>query len=239
MMDRAMDFEEDVCNPDKKNHLDITLWKASSKNQHKHIPSFKSPWSDGRPGWHIECSAMSISSLGEQIDIHGGGIDLIFPHHEAEIAQSEGATNKIPFAKFWIHSQLVAYKGLKMSKSDKNLVMISQVLKKNTANAIRFVLLSHHYRKPWEFFQKELDNAEKTFSNIAKQVDGVKVTKNDFKNPEIIKFREIIEDDLNTPKVIVFIEGIAAQIKNEKNNLKKNKLQESLIVILRVLGFII
>lgn len=133
MLKIAEDFDEDIKNPDKKNPLDITLWRASSKNQPPHIPSFKSPFGMGRPGWHIECSAMSMSTLGDQIepfdtlrvngehyrtiDIHGGGIDLIYPHHEAEIAQSEAASRKTPFVKFWLHIGSVSYRGKKMSKS--------------------------------------------------------------------------------------------------------------------------
>ena len=126
----ARDFEEDIDNPDKRNPLDITLWKAVDLHQPRHIPSFDSPFGKGRPGWHIECSAMSIFSLGEQIDIHGGGTDLIFPHHEAEIVQSEGSTGKIPFAKYWVHTGQVFYKGKKMSKSKGNLVMVSGLLEK-------------------------------------------------------------------------------------------------------------
>ncbi|HUD45044.1 MAG TPA: cysteine--tRNA ligase [Patescibacteria group bacterium] len=192
MLKIARDFEEDVDNPDKKNKLDITLWRAAQPDQPTHIPFFNSPFSKGRPGWHLECSAMSISSLGEQIDIHGGGTDLIYPHHEAEIAQSEGATGKIPFAKFWIHTAQVAYQGEKMSKSKGNLVMVSDLLKKYSANAIRWLLLSHHYREPWEFKEEDLENAQKNVDSL----------KDNLQDGDTKKFSQIMDDDLNTPKVL-------------------------------------
>jgi len=194
MLKIAQDFEEDVDNPNKKNPLDITLWRASTLTQPKHIPSFPSPWGKGRPGWHIECSAMAIHTLGEQIDIHGGGKDLIFPHHEVEIAQSEGATGKKPFAKYWMHTGEVSYKGKKMSKSLGNLVMVSDLLKKYSANAIRWVLLSHHYRKPWEFHEDELKEAEKVIKTLH-LVD----------TPLPEEFLKALQDDLNTPKVLEII----------------------------------
>ncbi|HSW48428.1 MAG TPA: class I tRNA ligase family protein, partial [Candidatus Saccharimonadales bacterium] len=135
MLTVAKDFDEDLDNQDKRNKLDITLWRPTNSVQGKHIPSFESPFGPGRPGWHLECSAMAIGSLGEQIDIHGGGEDLIYPHHESEIAQSEGASGKVPFAKFWLHTGTVGYKGKKMSKSLGNLVLVSDLLKKYSANS--------------------------------------------------------------------------------------------------------
>lgn len=186
MLKIAKDFEEDIENPDKKNPLDFTLWRASSLNQPAHIPSFESPFSLGRPGWHIECSSMSTSTLGEQIDIHGGGIDLIYPHHEAEIAQSEGATKKIPFARFWMHAGLVAYQGQKMAKSVGNLVMVSDLLKRFSANAIRWVLLSHHYRSPWEFNERELYKVEIALSKLKDTDDS----------SELSKFKSFMDNDL-------------------------------------------
>ena len=239
MLKIANDFEEDTTNPDKKHQLDITLWRESDPNQSKHIPSFKSPFGLGRPGWHLECSAMSISSLGEQIDIHGGGIDLIYPHHEAEIAQSEEATKKIPFAKFWVHAGIVAYKGMKMSKSDNNLVMISDLLKKYSSNSIRYVLLSHHYRNGWEFFEKDLKTAEEEFKKITQQVSRNKSKSIDFKRKEIVEFRNIMDMDLNTPKALRLASSLALNIKSEKNLKNKENLSQSLRTILSVLGFVL
>lgn len=192
MLGKARDFEEDVDNPDKRNPLDITLWKTAGPHQPRHIPSFDSPFGKGRPGWHIECSAMSIFSLGEQIDIHGGGTDLIFPHHEAEIIQSEGSTGKIPFAKYWIHTGQVSYKGEKMSKSKGNLVMVSSLLEKYSANAVRWLLLSHHYRKRWEFEEAELASAQSKIGSLEGELhDG---------NEE--EFTKIMDSDLYTPGVL-------------------------------------
>ncbi len=188
----AREFEEDVDNPDKKNPLDFTLWRESSTNQPAHIPGFESPFGLGRPGWHIECSSMSTSTLGDQIDIHGGGIDLIYPHHEAEIAQSEGATLKIPFSRFWMHVALVSYKGKKMAKSLGNLVMISDLLKKFSVDAIRFVLLSHHYRESWGFDEKELYEAEALLAGF----------KNSEDSSELPKFISFMDNDLQANLVL-------------------------------------
>jgi len=193
MLKIAKDFEEDIENPDKKNPLDFTLWKTSSKNQPSHIPSFDSRFGKGRPGWHIECSAMAIDTLGDRIDIHGGGIDLIYPHHEAEIVQSEGATGKKPFVKYWLHTGSVSYKGKKMSKSLGNLVMVSDLLKKFSANAIRFLLLSHHYREPWDFEEKELYEAEASMVRFRNIKDD---------SSELSKFTSFMDNDLQANLVL-------------------------------------
>lgn len=207
----AKEFEEDLDNPDKRNKLDITLWRNSGSDQQPHIPSYDSPFGKGRPGWHIECSAMSMSTLGEQIDIHGGGRDLIFPHHEGEIAQSEGATKKIPFAKYWLHSGIVSYKGTKMSKSKGNLEMVSNLLKKYSPNAIRWLLLSNHWHKNWEYFEKDLIKAQKKVTLIEKMLKQVQHDKTEERHPEFISgsilniFSEIMDNNLNTPKALEFI----------------------------------
>lgn len=197
MLKVSKDLEEDLENPDKNNPLDITLWRGTEPNQKSHIPTFKSPYGAGRPGWHIECSAMAIKTLGDQIDIHGGGIDLVFPHHEAEIAQSEGATGKAPFAKYWIHSSQVFYQGQKMSKSKGNLVLISDLLKKYSPNAIRFLLLSNHYRKNWEYKEKDLIKAQEKVNFIEKNLSNKKVSNN---------FLNALEENFNTPKALDLLE---------------------------------
>jgi cysteinyl-tRNA synthetase len=139
----------------KKNPMDFALWKASKEGE----PSWESPWGLGRPGWHIECSAMSLKHLGETFDIHGGGADLIFPHHENEIAQSEAYTGK-PFVKYWVHNGFITVDKEKMSKSLGNFFTIKQILSKFDAEAIRFFLLSTHYRNPIEFSDEQLREAE-------------------------------------------------------------------------------
>lgn len=228
MTKKAKDFEEDVENPDKKNPLDITLWRASSANQPIHIPSFESPFSQGRPGWHIECSSMSISSLGEQIDIHGGGIDLLYPHHEAEIAQSEGATMKTPFSRFWIHTGSVSYEKEKMSKSLGNVIMISDLLKKYSANVIRWYLISHHYRKGFEFFEKDLEKSKIEFSKVLDYINSKK-TVIEFDNNIINKFIDALENDLDTLLALKII----------KESADNNGSRKDLKTCLDILGFTI
>lgn len=201
MLPIAREFEEDTENPHKKHPLDITLWKATTKSETKaHIPSFPSPFSNGRPGWHIECSAMAIKTLGEAIDIHGGGIDLIYPHHESEIAQSEGAIQKKPFAKYWMHTGIVSYNGEKMSKSLGNLVLVSDLLQKYSSNALRFLLLSHQYREPWEFKEEDLVVAQEQITAIEQRV-------NDQKKGIPKPFLDALADDLNTPQALAVLEN--------------------------------
>lgn len=196
MLKVAKDFEEDLQNPHKRHPLDITLWRGAGHNKYKHIPTFPSPFGKGRPGWHIECSAMSMEYLGEQIDIHGGGIDLIFPHHEAEIAQSEGASGKIPFVKYCMHTGQVYYQGQKMSKSKGNLVMISDLLKKYSGSSIRWLILSHQWNKNWEFKEKDLIQAQKNIEFIEKNLAS--------QGPalQLQSFVEIMDDNLDTPKAL-------------------------------------
>ena len=204
MMKIAKDFDEDIDNPDKKHPLDVTLWRARETNQAPHIPSFASPFGKGRPGWHIECSSMAISTLGSQIDIHGGGIDLIYPHHEAEIAQSEGATGKIPFSRFWLHVSPVFYKGEKISKSLGNLIMVSDLLKKYSPDVIRWYLISHHYRESFEYKEKEVEKTESLLNNIREYVKKGNISgahDGFYWN----KFLEVLRDDINTTEALKLI----------------------------------
>ncbi|MFL5320505.1 MAG: cysteine--tRNA ligase [Myxococcaceae bacterium] len=153
----------------KREPLDFALWKAAKPGE----PSWDSPWGKGRPGWHIECSAMSERYLGETFDLHGGGIDLIFPHHENEIAQSEGASGKL-FCKYWMHCNFLDLEGAKMSKSLGNVVRLRDALSKVDAEALRFFFLSTHYRTPLNFNDKSLQDAEtrmEYFYETLKKVD--------------------------------------------------------------------
>ena len=145
----------------KEHPMDFALWKAAKPGE----PSWESPWGLGRPGWHIECSAMNLAELGEQIDIHGGGNDLIFPHHENEIAQSESFTGK-PFARYWIHNGMLQLGGEKMSKSLGNIVSIKEFLSKRDADVMRMLVLSGTYRAPLMFNDETLDAAEKSVDRI-------------------------------------------------------------------------
>jgi L-cysteine:1D-myo-inositol 2-amino-2-deoxy-alpha-D-glucopyranoside ligase len=219
MLKTAKDFEEDIENPEKNNPLDITLWRAKKISDQGHIPSFKSPFGLGRPGWHIECSSMSISTLGDQIDIHGGGIDLIYPHHEAEIAQSEGTTLKIPFSKFWMHVSTVSYRGKKMSKSLGNLIMVSDLLKNYSADVIRWYLISHHYKHGFEFFENDLQDAKTEYTKILTYIKRQKSEK--IIDEKLFKqFTDALEDDLDTPLALKILNTIV-QSKGSVKILKK------------------
>jgi L-cysteine:1D-myo-inositol 2-amino-2-deoxy-alpha-D-glucopyranoside ligase len=209
----------DPDDPLKKDPLDFILWQSASRGINKGEPSWPSPWGAGRPGWHIECSAMIREYLGEQIDIHGGGHDLIYPHHESEIAQMEAYAGKKPFVKYWVHTGMVMYQGEKMAKSLGNLVMVADLVKKYSPAAIRWLLLSHHYRKPWEFEERELVEAEKT-------VKKIKASANTGRNTDQIDscFINSMDNDLNTPEALRMIKDLTG---------KKNSGE-----MMSVLGFI-
>ena len=197
----------------KRNPMDFALWKASKEGE----PSWDSPWGPGRPGWHIECTAMSLKHLGETFDIHGGGADLIFPHHENEIAQSEAYTGK-PFVKYWVHNGFITVDKEKMSKSLGNFFTIQEILNKFDAEAVRFFLLSTHYRSPIEFSDEQLREAEVSIDRYYTTLLRIR----DFLSQESAKekagpdekaldemlakfpdrFREAMDDDFNTALAI-------------------------------------
>ena len=197
----------------KKNPMDFALWKASKQGE----PAWESPWGLGRPGWHIECSAMSLKHLGETFDIHGGGADLIFPHHENEIAQSEAYTGK-PFVKYWVHNGFITVDKEKMSKSLGNFFTIQEILNKFDAEVIRFFLLSTHYRSPIEFSDEQLREAEASidryYTTVLRTRDFLSQDQSkDKTNPEeknledlLTKFTEkfsaAMDDDFNTALAI-------------------------------------
>ncbi len=182
----------------KKNPLDFILWQAARPDE----PVWEGPMEiKGRPGWHIECSAMINQYLGAQITIHGGGRDLIFPHHESERAQSEAYTGKDPFVDFWMHTAMVMYQGEKMSKSLGNLILISDLLKTYDADTIRYVLLSHHYRTPWEFMESELEEAKEKVLLLHRTLSTKLKSSNDT-NQKMKEFSHALEDDMNTPKAL-------------------------------------
>jgi len=148
-------------NEDKENPMDFVLWKASKPGE----PSWDSPWGQGRPGWHIECSAMNLHHLGEQIDIHGGGNDLVFPHHENEIAQTESLTRK-PFARYWVHNGMLQFSGDKMSKSIGNIVSIEQFLDEHDPDTLRMMVLNSSYRSPLTFNEEVVSQAESNLERL-------------------------------------------------------------------------
>ena len=151
----------DPTDPRLRNPLDFVLWQPSLPDE----PTWPSPWGEGRPGWHIECSAMSMGILGPTLDLHGGGSDLIFPHHECSRAQSEAA-NGVTFARHWMHCGMVGYQGTKMSKSLGNLVFVSELSRQADPRAIRLALMRHHYRTDWEWFDGDIDSGSQMLDRL-------------------------------------------------------------------------
>lgn len=188
--------------PDKKNPWDFALWLKAPK---EHLLKWESPWSLGYPGWHIECSAMSMEYLGDTMDIHTGGEDNIFPHHEAEIAQSEGATGK-KFVNYWVHLRHLLVDGAKMSKSKGNFYILDNIKEKGfDANVLRLAILSAHYRSSMNFTWKSMDQAKVNLGRIADWIFGLKSVLSENPNSGLNlekyqkQFEEAMDDDLNTP----------------------------------------
>ena len=180
-------------NPDDprlRNPLDFVLWQASADGE----PSWDSPFGPGRPGWHIECSAMAMAALGETIDLHGGGNDLTFPHHECEAAQSEAANGQ-PFARHWMHVGMVAYEGTKMSKSLGNLVFVRNLRHMHDPRAIRLALMAHHYRGGFEWFDYDIDDA---ITRLGRLVTAARRSKGPNPAPTLAAVRGALDDDLDT-----------------------------------------
>src|SRR3984893_915118 len=180
----------DPNDPRKQDPLDFVLWQASAPDE----PRWESPWGVGRPGWHIECSAMALEYLGPQVDIHGGGADLIYPHHESEIAQSESVTGVRPFARIWMHVGMLRYQGEKMSKSLRNLVLVRDLLRRYDADSIRVLLLRHHYREPWEYTEGQLEDAAAWTKRLREAVSRVDNGGAD----SALAVRTALENDLDT-----------------------------------------
>ncbi|WP_321389697.1 cysteine--tRNA ligase [Emcibacter sp.] len=190
----------------KKDPTDFVLWKPSSDEQ----PGWDSPWGRGRPGWHLECSCMIEDVLGETIDIHGGGLDLIFPHHENEIAQSRCAHGGAPLANYWMHNGYLTVEGEKMSKSLGNFITVHELLEEGVkGEAIRMALLSAHYRQPLDFSRSGIEQAKKQLDRWYRLTEGVEASEADI--PE--EFLEALRDDLNTPKAIAVLNGLAKEEK--------------------------
>jgi L-cysteine:1D-myo-inositol 2-amino-2-deoxy-alpha-D-glucopyranoside ligase len=199
--------------PNKRSPLDFVLWQASSGNE----PAWSSPWGAGRPGWHIECSTMGTRLLGDQIDIHSGGEDLLFPHHESEIAQVEPLTGEEPFARFWLHVAMVHHNGEKMSKSLGNLVMIDDLLSSWPADAVRLYLIGNHYRSPWSHRLSELERA----AALAVRIEEALMLNRSLGSgkrgrldpgPLERQFIRALETDLDTPAACEAVAKLAAEI---------------------------
>ena len=231
----------------KNNPLDFVLWKPAEIGDDEST-IFSSPWGKGRPGWHIECSAMSTKYLGENFDIHGGGADLQFPHHENEIAQSCCANPQSNYAKFWIHNGFLTVNGEKMSKSLKNFITVYDLLSQGISGiAIRLMLLTSHYRKPFDFNAKALSDAQKTIEKFKKIIDesfilfesqlDPKQKFNLFCDKNFIS-NDIIEslcDDLNFSKTLAILHDLVKNVKNNSSDITPRKI---LISSLDFLGLI-
>lgn len=217
----------------KKNPADFVLWKPSDADQ----PGWDSPWGYGRPGWHLECSAMSSKLLGNSFDIHGGGSDLIFPHHENECAQSMCAHPNDCFAKYWVHGGMLMVDGVKMSKSLGNFYTIDQVLEKAPAEALRLLFLTTHYHQPFNFTFEGLDQAKQNldkFYNALLKVKDVEVS-------DLLvdaRVEEALEDDLNTPLALSYIHDLVNTLNKADVEKEKSELKAKLLGSAKLLGIL-
>ena len=196
----------------KDDPLDFVLWKAAKPSEPADA-KYDSPFGPGRPGWHIECSAMACALLGETFDIHGGGIDLQFPHHENEIAQSEGANGK-PLAKYWLHNGFLNVDGEKMSKSVGNFFTIQDVLKSYDGETIRYFMVRVHYRRPFNFSDSGLDDARLGLKRLYTALDLVPPAETalDWTNPYAAKFKAAMDNDFGTPEAVAVLFDLAAEV---------------------------
>lgn len=225
----------------KKDPLDFVLWKKAKPNE----PSWESPWGAGRPGWHIECSAMSMAALGEHFDIHGGGLDLLFPHHQNEIAQSEGATAK-KFVNTWIHVGFVQTNRQKMSKSLGNFFTLRDVLKQYPAEVIRYFLVSSHHRSPINYSQENLQAAHAALQRLYTSLRGLvgKAPSNfdakQFSGEYLEKFQTAMDDDFNTPDALAVLFELAREINRlrETDSKQAQHFAASLHYLASILGIL-
>ena len=196
----------------KEHPMDFTLWKGAKPGE----PSWESPWGPGRPGWHIECSAMSLRYLGTQLDIHGGGQDLVFPHHENEVAQSEAFTGEAPFVNFWLHNGLLQLDESKMSKSLGNLVTVSEALRLFSADALRLFFLGSHYRGPLAYSEDGVRSQERAVERLRLSATAPEAPAPAGDPADPTPFRErfvaALDDDLNTPQALAALFDLAREI---------------------------
>jgi L-cysteine:1D-myo-inositol 2-amino-2-deoxy-alpha-D-glucopyranoside ligase len=219
--------------PNKRDPLDFVLWQAASPGE----PTWSSPWGEGRPGWHIECSAMAMEYLGPQIDIHGGGYDLVFPHHECEIAQAETVTGVTPFVRYWLHVGMTEYDGEKMSKSLGNLVYVSDLLKVYSSDSIRLGLFSHHYRAAWQFEDEDMGPWQEEANLLHEAADresgsGADVDGNPFREA----FFAALDDDLDTPVALRALHALGDAIRTAPEGADVRAAQATLREIGSIIG---
>ena len=217
----------------KKDPLDFVLWKSAKPNE----PSWDSPWGLGRPGWHIECSVMSLENLGEHFDIHGGGPDLLFPHHENEIAQSECASDH-KFANYWMHSGLLKINGEKMSKSLGNFAMLKDLYNSYHPEVIRYYLISSHYRSSLNFDNESLDQARSALTRLYQALLLAPSEETDLHDESISEFIKSMNDDLNTPEALSTLFGLAKLINNSQNVQEQSMYSSTMKELGQVLGLL-
>ena len=200
----------------KEDAMDFALWKSQKPGE----PAWDSPWGMGRPGWHIECSAMAIKYLGSSIDIHGGGRDLIFPHHENEIAQSESFTGEVPFSRFWMHNGMLRLGEDKMSKSIGNIVTVGEALSSYSPDALRLFFLSSHYRAPLLYTEANVAGQERALErlkNAVRPASAASVGSTIDASPAKAQFVEAMDDDFNTPRALAAMFELAREINRGKD----------------------
>jgi cysteinyl-tRNA synthetase len=208
--------------PHKRDAMDFVLWKAAKPGE----PSWPSPWGAGRPGWHIECSAMGSDLLGRHFDIHGGGQDLQFPHHENEIAQSEGA-HGCKFVNYWLHNGFVRVDDEKMSKSLGNFFTIREILARYDAEVVRFFILRAHYRSPLNYSDQHLDDAKAALTRLYTALRGIDTAalEIDWSQPHAARFKAAMDDDFNTPEAIAVLFELAAEVNRSRDAAQAARLK--------------
>ncbi len=220
-------------NEAKRDPMDFTLWKASKEGE----PAWDSPWGPGRPGWHIECSAMSTNLLGDHFDIHGGGVDLKFPHHENEIAQSCGATGK-PFVNLWMHNGFIRVDEEKMSKSLGNFFTVREVLQHYQPEVIRYFMLASHYRSPLNYTQANLDQARSALDRLYLSIRDLAPAEPADLEIWRQSFAEAMDDDFNTPEAVAVLQNLARVINADKDPVRRNGLGRTLRQLGGILGLL-
>ena len=217
----------------KRDPLDFVLWKSAKEGE----PSWDSPWGQGRPGWHIECSVMSFQNLGKHFDIHGGGPDLLFPHHENEIAQSECASG-CKFANYWLHSGLLKINGEKMSKSLGNFAMLKDLFVSYHPEVLRYYLISSHYRSSLNFDPESLNQARSALARLYQALGSIEGESNELDQNMMNQFSLVMDDDLNTPEALSLLFQLAKSINSSSDPIQKMKYGATLKELSGVLGLL-
>ncbi len=221
--------------PYKKSPQDFVLWKPSTPD----LPGWDSPWGLGRPGWHIECSAMAAKHLGETIDIHAGGQDLVFPHHENELAQSTCAHDGAEFARYWLHNGFLSIDHEKMSKSLGNVLLVHDLVREIPGEVIRLALMSAHYRQPLDWSDDTIDSAQRTLDRLYGAVRGIKVSAAARAAAEPPPaFLEALEDDLNTPKAMAEFFALAKSLNKARDDVSREQLAAAMLASGDLIGLL-